>query len=105
MGAALREAGYRVGQTPKPHLVSYRERIQVDGEPIPVADFAGIARRGHFDADEKVAARHGPSTEFEVLTAAEFLYFARKASRLRSSRLASAAGSTRPTYGRAESPR
>src|SRR5204863_4221039 len=25
-GAALRAAGYRVGTTPKPHLVSYRER-------------------------------------------------------------------------------
>ena len=27
VGAVLREAGLRVGQTPKPHLVSYRERI------------------------------------------------------------------------------
>ena len=32
--AALRAAGYRVGATPKPHLVTYRERIQVDGRPI-----------------------------------------------------------------------
>src|SRR6201988_2938729 len=29
-GSALRAAGLRVGETPKPHLVSYRERIQVD---------------------------------------------------------------------------
>jgi dihydrofolate synthase/folylpolyglutamate synthase len=77
VGAALRESGYRTGQTPKPHLVSYRERIQVDGEPIPVADFVALLDEV-ISTDEKVATRHGPSTEFEVLTAAEFLYFARK---------------------------
>ena len=33
-GSALRAAGYRVGETPKPHLVTYRERIVVDGRPI-----------------------------------------------------------------------
>ena len=32
-GSALRAAGYRVGETPKPHLVTYRERIVVDGTP------------------------------------------------------------------------
>src|SRR3954468_2477592 len=38
--SALRAAGYRVGTTPKPHLVTYRERIQVDGRPIAPDDFA-----------------------------------------------------------------
>ncbi|HYL39741.1 MAG TPA: hypothetical protein VET90_00370, partial [Candidatus Binatus sp.] len=33
-GSALRAAGVRVGETPKPHLVSYRERLQVDGRLI-----------------------------------------------------------------------
>ena len=37
-GSALRAAGYRVGETPKPHLVTYRERIVVDGRPIAAAD-------------------------------------------------------------------
>ena len=32
--SALRAAGLRVGETPKPHLVTYRERIAVDGRPI-----------------------------------------------------------------------
>ena len=31
-GSALRAAGLRVGETPKPHLVSYRERV-VDRRP------------------------------------------------------------------------
>ncbi|MEA2612395.1 MAG: dihydrofolate synthase / folylpolyglutamate synthase, partial [Chloroflexota bacterium] len=33
-GSALRAAGLRVGETPKPHLVSYRERVAIDGRPI-----------------------------------------------------------------------
>ena len=42
---ALRAAGYRVGTTPKPHLVTYRERIQVDGRPIAADDFARLVER------------------------------------------------------------
>ena len=40
--AALRAAGYRVGETPKPHLVTYRERIVVDGRPIDPVVFASL---------------------------------------------------------------
>ena len=40
VAAVLAAAGKRVGQTPKPHLVSYRERIVVDGPPIGSSDFA-----------------------------------------------------------------
>ena len=45
-GSALRAAGYRVGETPKPHLVTYRERIVVDGRPIDAATFAAPRRDG-----------------------------------------------------------
>jgi dihydrofolate synthase/folylpolyglutamate synthase len=76
VGAALRQAGYRVGQTPKPHLVSYRERIQLDGAEIPVDDFVRLLT-DVFDTDDKLWAKYGPSTEFEVLTSAAFLHFAR----------------------------
>jgi dihydrofolate synthase/folylpolyglutamate synthase len=34
VAAALREAGWRVGLYTSPHLVSFRERMQVDGVPI-----------------------------------------------------------------------
>jgi dihydrofolate synthase / folylpolyglutamate synthase len=34
VAAALREAGWRVGLYTSPHLISFRERIQVDGNPI-----------------------------------------------------------------------
>lgn len=76
VAAALREGGYLVGQTPKPHLVSYRERIVVDGRPISVEAFVELLEEvlPHADA---VARRHGPPTEFEVLTCAAFTWFAR----------------------------
>ncbi|HET9084503.1 MAG TPA: Mur ligase family protein [Candidatus Limnocylindrales bacterium] len=74
-GSALRSAGLRVGQTPKPHLVSYRERVEIDGHPISVEDFTR-----HVDAvlaiADDVAARHGDPTEFELLTAVVFRHFA-----------------------------
>src|SRR4029453_325458 len=42
--SALRAAGRRVGETPKPHLVTYRERLQVDGRPIDPATFGRLVR-------------------------------------------------------------
>jgi dihydrofolate synthase / folylpolyglutamate synthase len=77
-GSALRAAGLRVGETPKPHLVSYRERVQVDGQPISVADFTRHAEAVLAVADP-VARRHGEPTEFELLTAVVFRHFAEAA--------------------------
>ena len=73
--SALRAAGLRVGETPKPHLVSYRERIVVDGQPIPVDDFVRHVTAVLAVAD-RVARRHGEPTEFELLTAVVFAHFA-----------------------------
>lgn len=74
-GSALRAAGYRVGETPKPHLVTYRERIVVDGRPIAAADFARLVDAAILAAD-RVSRRLGPPTEFELLTAVMFRHFA-----------------------------
>jgi dihydrofolate synthase/folylpolyglutamate synthase len=74
-GSALRSAGWRVGQTPKPHLVSYRERVEIDGHPISVEDFTRHVEAVLAIADD-VAARHGDPTEFELLTAVVFRHFA-----------------------------
>jgi dihydrofolate synthase/folylpolyglutamate synthase len=73
--AALRAAGHRVGETPKPHLVSYRERLQVDGRPIDPSTFARLVDEVLRAAD-RVPRRLGPPTEFELLTALVFLWFA-----------------------------
>src|SRR3954452_7422291 len=73
--AGLRAAGYHVGTTPKPHLVTYRERVQVDGRPISADDFARLVETVLPIAD-RVARRHGDPTEFELLTAVVFARFA-----------------------------
>jgi dihydrofolate synthase / folylpolyglutamate synthase len=73
--SALRAAGVRTGTTPKPHLVSYRERLQIDGIPIDPVAFARLAREALAAADG-VARRHGEPTEFELLTAMLFRWFA-----------------------------
>jgi dihydrofolate synthase / folylpolyglutamate synthase len=76
--SALRAAGYRVGETPKPHLVTYRERIVVDGRPIAPDDFARLVAEAIPLAD-RIAPRLGQPTEFELLTAVMFRRFAEAA--------------------------
>ena len=75
VSSALRAAGLRVGETPKPHLVSYRERLQVDGRPVDPATFVRLVAEVLRAADH-VPRRLGPPTEFELLTAAIFRWFA-----------------------------
>jgi dihydrofolate synthase/folylpolyglutamate synthase len=77
VGSCLAAAGHRAGDTPKPHLVTYRERIRIAGQPIDASSFAGLVR-DVLPAADRVAARHGPPTEFELLTALAFAWFARE---------------------------
>ncbi len=74
-GSVLRAAGLRVGETPKPHLVSYRERVVIDGHPIGIDDFTRHVEAVLAVAD-RVARRHDEPTEFELLTALVFRHFA-----------------------------
>lgn len=76
LASVLQSAGYRVGLMPKPHLISYTERIQVDKRPIAEADFAALLTELQ-PVINKVAAELGPPTEFEILTSAALFYFAR----------------------------
>jgi dihydrofolate synthase / folylpolyglutamate synthase len=74
-GSALRAAGLRVGETPKPHLVSYRERLQIGGRPVDAATFARLVQVAVAAAD-RLPRRLGDPTEFELLTAVVFQWFA-----------------------------
>jgi dihydrofolate synthase / folylpolyglutamate synthase len=74
-GSALRAAGLRAGETPKPHLVSYRERLQIGGRPVDAVTFARLVRAALAAAD-RVPNRLGDPTEFELLTAVVFRWFA-----------------------------
>lgn len=70
LAAVLQSAGYKTGLYTSPHLIDFRERIRINGEPIPesfVIDFT---------------ERHRPFYEplhpsfFELTTAMAFSYFA-----------------------------
>ena len=70
LAALLGAAGYRrVGLYTSPHLVSFRERIMVDGEPIPADYIVAWLRR----AQPIVLALQ--STYFECVTALALEYF------------------------------
>ena len=75
--SVLASAGLRVGTMPKPHLVSYRERIAIDGVPINRDDFAAAVERV-LPAVDRVGDEIGPPTEFEALTAAAITELARR---------------------------
>src|SRR3979411_2677421 len=62
VASVLHASGYRVGLMPKPHLVSYTERIQVDQRPIAEGDFAALLTELQ-PAINKVAAQIGTTTE------------------------------------------
>jgi len=77
-GSALRAAGIRAGETPKPHLTTYRERLQIDGRPVGPRTFARLVNDAIAAAD-RVPRRLGDPTEFELLTAVVFAWFAEEA--------------------------
>jgi dihydrofolate synthase / folylpolyglutamate synthase len=65
--AILRAAGSRVGFMPKPHLISYTERIELDGRPISEQEFVDTLE-SLMAVFDRVAGDIGPPTEFEMLT-------------------------------------
>jgi dihydrofolate synthase/folylpolyglutamate synthase len=72
LASVLRADGRRVGLYTSPHLVSFRERIRVDGEPIAEDDVAD-----GFDAIATLVARVD-ATMFEATTALALDHFARE---------------------------
>jgi dihydrofolate synthase/folylpolyglutamate synthase len=78
VAAALQAARLRAGETPKPHLATYRERLQISGRLIDPAAFSALVEAA-LPAAARVARRHGPPTEFELLTAIAFRWFADEA--------------------------
>ncbi len=75
--SVLREAGYRVARYTSPHLVTYRERFWLDGAFITEAAFEALLTRvAAVAASVEARLPHlGPSTEFELLTAAALVWF------------------------------
>jgi dihydrofolate synthase/folylpolyglutamate synthase len=69
LDASLRAAGYRVGLYTSPHLVDFRERIRVNGKPIPAQRMIQLWRR------IRPQVRKRKATYFEAVTAMAFAYF------------------------------
>jgi dihydrofolate synthase/folylpolyglutamate synthase len=80
LASMLQNAGYRTGLYTSPHLVSFTERIRVNGVPIPEAQVVELARkvRAACHAGKDGQEQLNP-TFFEVTTAMAFSYFAEQA--------------------------
>ncbi len=76
LSSILIRSNIKTGLYISPHLVSYTERIQIDGRPISEADFADCVSAVRIFADKMVENGEESPTQFEVITAAAFLYFA-----------------------------
>lgn len=72
----LKEAGYRVGLYTSPYLEEFTERMRINGEDIPKARLAEITDIVKGKIEEMVAEGKNHPTEFEVVTAIAFYYYA-----------------------------
>lgn len=77
LASVLEAAGYKVGRFTSPHLISYRERFRLDGGTISQEELDGELQRVA-DLASALDPALGPVTEFELLTAAAFGWFARQ---------------------------
>jgi dihydrofolate synthase/folylpolyglutamate synthase len=79
MTAALLEAhGVSTGAYVSPHILSWRERVLIRGEPISEEAFTEALERAEQAAQvaDRSAGDEGPVTQYELLTAAAFVAFA-----------------------------
>ena len=74
----LSRAGYRTALYTSPHLVSFTERIRIDGDEIAQDDVIKIAD----EIWRRTAAADVPLTFFEIVTVIAFIYFARRQSEI-----------------------
>lgn len=73
LSSVLTEAGYRVGRYTSPHLVDWTERICLDEKSIEPTTLVALLQ----DIQKAIASDTESPTQFEVITAAAWLYFAR----------------------------
>ena len=73
LSSILTEAGYRVGRYTSPHLVHWTERITLNDRSISEATLIAVLE----EVTAKAILAPDTPTQFEVITAAAWLYFAR----------------------------
>lgn len=74
VSSVLTAAGYKTGVYTSPHLVSYCERMVVDGAEIPERELFALAE----EVKPLVEQMEDKPTEFELLTGMALLYFAQQ---------------------------
>jgi len=76
IASILAQSGYRTGLYTSPHLLSIRERIQVDGQQISEDEFARLTALMKPEVEAvNAAGDFGELTTFEILTALAFACF------------------------------
>jgi dihydrofolate synthase/folylpolyglutamate synthase len=74
LSAVLTESGYRVGRYTSPHLVDWNERIVLNEQPISPQELETLL----LQIIAAIPADRPSPTQFEVITAAAWLYFAQQ---------------------------
>jgi dihydrofolate synthase/folylpolyglutamate synthase len=79
-GAILERHGLRTGAYTSPHLISYRERVLIDGRELDTEAFAAAIARASAAAERvnRTLAEDDHVTQFELLTAAALWEMARQ---------------------------
>lgn len=74
--SVLQEAGYSVGTFTSPFILTFNERISVNGAPIQDEEWLSLVNEIKPYVDELDGTELGAATEFEIITACAFAYFA-----------------------------
>lgn len=72
LSSVLTEAGYKVGRYTSPHLIHWCERICINGQPIAPDNLYRVLLK----VQSAIHPEQPSPTQFEVITAAMWLYFA-----------------------------
>jgi dihydrofolate synthase/folylpolyglutamate synthase len=74
LSSILSTAGYKVGRYISPHLIDWTERISINGENIETATLENLLKY----IQSLIDPQQESPTQFEVITAAAWLYFAQE---------------------------
>ncbi|MEH1870494.1 bifunctional folylpolyglutamate synthase/dihydrofolate synthase [Nostoc sp.] len=74
LSSVLTEAGYRTGRYTSPHLVDWTERICLNEQPISSEELSQLFQQ----VQAVIRPEEESATQFEVITAAAWLYFAQQ---------------------------
>jgi dihydrofolate synthase / folylpolyglutamate synthase len=76
IASILKTAGYKTGLYTSPHLLSFTERIRVNGEPVSEEVWAKLVEDVMPQVEaENAEAKYGVLTTFEIYTAMAFMHF------------------------------